>query len=92
MPLSRDFAFVMDKNTEVAKLINAIKGVDKELISDVRLFDVYEGEKCPEGKKSVAIEVLIQPKEKTLTEEEIESLSRRVIGIANKVAGAELRS
>lgn len=92
MPLSRDFAFLMDKNVEAAKLLNAIKGVDKELIADVRLFDVYEGDKCPAGKKSVAIEVVIQPKEKTLTDEEIESLSRRIIGIAGKVAGAELRS
>lgn len=92
MPLSRDFAFIMDKQTEVAKLMNAIRGVDKELISDVRLFDVYEGDKCPEGKKSVALEVAIQPKDKTLTDEEIESLSRRIIGIAGKVAGAELRS
>ena len=82
----------MDKNTQVAKLINAIKGVDKDLISDVRLFDVYEGDKCPEGKKSVAIEVVIQPKEKTLTDEEIDSLSRRIIGIAGKVADAQLRS
>ena len=92
MPLTRDFAFIMDKQTEVAKLINAIRGVDKELIADVRLFDVYEGDKCPEGKKSIALEVVIQPKEKTLTDDEIESLSRRIIGIAGKVAGAELRS
>ena len=92
MPLSRDFAFLMDKNVEAAKLLNAIKGVDKELIADVRLFDVYEGDKCPEGKKSVALEVVIQPKEKTLTDDEIESLSRRIIGIAGKAAGAELRS
>ena len=92
MPLTRDFAFIMDKQTEAAKLLNAIRGVDKELIADVRLFDVYEGDKCPEGKKSVALEVVIQPKDKTLTDEEIESLSRRIIGIAGKVAGAELRS
>lgn len=92
MPLSRDFAFVMDKDTDAAKLLNAIKGVDKELISDVRLFDVYEGDKCPTGKKSVALEVIIQPKEKTLTDDEIDSLSRRIVGIAAKTAGAELRS
>ncbi len=92
MPLSRDFAFVMDKNMEAAKLLNAIRGADKELITDVRLFDVYEGEKCPEGKKSVALEVVIQPKDKTLTDDEIESLSRRIVGIANKTTGAELRS
>lgn len=92
MPLSRDFAFLMDAKTEAAKLLSAIKGVDKELISDVHLFDVYEGDKCPEGKKSVAVEVIIQPKDKTLTDEEIESLSRRIVGIAQKTVGAELRS
>ena len=92
MPLSRDFAFVMDKDIEVAKLLNAIKGLDKELISDVRIFDVYEGEKCPEGKKSVALEVVIQPMEKTLTDADIEALSVRVVGIASKVAGASLRA
>ncbi|MBP5534555.1 MAG: phenylalanine--tRNA ligase subunit beta [Alphaproteobacteria bacterium] len=92
MPLTRDFAFIMDKQTEVAKLVNAIRGVDKELIADVRLFDVYEGDKCPAGKKSVALEIVIQPKDKTLIDEEIESLSRRIIGIAGKVVGAELRS
>lgn len=92
MPLSRDFAFVMDKNVDSSKLLNAIKGVDKELIEDVRIFDVYEGDKLPEGKKSLAVEVVIQPTEKTLTDEEIESLSRRIIGIAGKAAGAELRA
>ena len=63
-----------------------------KLLEKINLFDVYEGDKCPEGKKSVAIEVVIQPKEKTLTDEEIDSLSRRIIGIAGKVADAQLRS
>ncbi len=92
MPLTRDFAFVMDQNVEASKLLNAIKGLDKELIEDVRIFDVYQGDKLPEGKKSLAVEVVIQPKEKTLTDEEIDLLSQRIIGIAAKVAGAELRA
>lgn len=91
MPLTRDFAFVMDRNVEAAKLLNAIKGLDKELIEDVRIFDVYEGDKLPIGQKSLAVEVVIQPKDKTLTDEEIELLSQRIIGVAAKAAGAELR-
>ena len=91
MPLTREFAFVMDRNVEAAKLLNAIKGLDKELIEDVRIFDVYEGDKLPIGQKSLAVEVVIQPKDKTLTDEEIELLSQRIIGVAAKAAGAELR-
>ena len=91
MPLSRDFAFVMDKNVEAARLMNAIKGLDKELIADVRVFDMYEGDKLPDGKKSIALEVVIQPKEKTLTDKDIELLSERIIAAAGKVAGATLR-
>ena len=92
MPLSRDFAFVMDKTVDAANLMNAIKGLDKELISDVRIFDVYEGDKLPDGKKSIALEVVIQPKEKTLTDRDIELLSDRIIAVAGKVAGATLRA
>ncbi|MBO7332444.1 MAG: hypothetical protein J6U64_02120 [Alphaproteobacteria bacterium] len=92
MPLSRDFAFVMDEKVEASKLLSAICNLDKELIADVRLFDVYQGDKLPEGKKSLAIEVVIQPKEKTLTDDEIDSLSTRIIGVAGKVAGAVLRA
>ena len=71
--------------------MNAIKGLDKELIADVRIFDMYEGDKLPDGKKSIALEVVIQPKEKTLTDKEIELLSERIIAAAGKVAGATLR-
>ena len=92
MPLSRDFAFVMDTKVEAAKLLSAIHSVDKELIQDVRIFDVYEGDKLPAGKKSLAVEVVIQPTEKTLTDEEIDSLSRRIVACVNKNTGAELRS
>jgi len=92
MPLSRDFAFVMDEKVEASKLLTAIRNLDKELIAEVRLFDVYQGDKLPEGKKSLALEVVIQPKEKTLTDDEIDSLSTRIIGVAGKVAGAVLRA
>lgn len=92
MPLSRDFAFLMDTKVEADKLINAIANIDKDLIANVRIFDVYEGDKLPTGQKSVAIEVTIQPKDKTLTDAEIDSLSRRIILCAEKTVGAKLRA
>ena len=69
-----------------------IAGVDKQLISDVRVFDVYRGTGVPEGKKSIALEVTIQPREKTLTDAEIEALSARIVAVAEKAAGAKLRT
>ncbi|MGA0601880.1 phenylalanine--tRNA ligase subunit beta [Caulobacter sp. KR2-114] len=90
MPLSRDFAFVVDRAQAAGDLVRAVQGADKVLIAGARVFDVYEGPGVPEGKKSVAVEVLIQPREKTLTDAEIEALSSRIIAAAGKV-GAVLR-
>ena len=90
MPLSRDFAFVVDEAVAAGDLIRAAAAADKALIQDVRVFDVYRGPGVGEGRKSVALEVLIQPREATLTDKEIEALSERIIAAARK-AGAELR-
>ena len=92
MPLSRDFAFLVDAATPAGDLVRPILGVDKQLIADARVFDVYAGAGVPEGKKSVAVEVLIQPREKTLTDAEIEGLSGRIVAAAEKAVGAKLRS
>ena len=92
MPLSRDFAFVVDQATPAGDLVRPILGVDKQLIEAARVFDVYAGPGVPEGKKSIAVEVTIQPREKTLTEAEIEALSARIVAAAEKAAGAKLRS
>jgi phenylalanyl-tRNA synthetase beta chain len=92
MPLTRDFAFVVDEATPAADLVRAALGADKALIADVTLFDVYRGAGLPEGKKSLALEVRIQPKDKTLTEPEIDALSQRIIASAQKNAGAVLRT
>ena len=92
MPLSRDFAFIIDTKIQAAELVSSIYSVDKELIKEVRVFDLYEGENLPIGKKSLTIEVVIQPFQKTLTDNEIESLSRRIIACVHKNTGAELRS
>ena len=91
MPLKRDFAFVVDAATPAGDLVRPILGADKALIADVRVFDVYQGAGVPDGQKSVAIEVLVQPREKTLTDGEIEGLSARIVAAAEKATGAKLR-
>ncbi len=90
MPLTRDFAFVVEDGKAVGDLVRAVAGADKALIVDVRVFDVYRGAGVAEGMKSVALEVVIQPVEATLAEAEIEALSARVVAAAGK-AGATLR-
>ncbi|ESQ79885.1 phenylalanine--tRNA ligase subunit beta [Asticcacaulis sp. YBE204] len=91
MPLTRDFAFLMDANAVSGDLVKAIKGADKALITDARVFDVYRGQGVPEGQVSLAIEVTLQPTDKTLTEPEIDAVSQKIVAAANK-AGATLRS
>jgi phenylalanyl-tRNA synthetase beta chain len=91
MPLSRDFAFLLEETKAVGDLTRAVAGADKALIAEVRVFDVYRGQGVPEGQKSVAIEVEIQPRAATLTEAEIEALTTKVVASAGKV-GAVLRS
>ena len=91
MPLSRDFAFLVDNAVAAGDLIRPISAADKALIADVRVFDVYQGAGVPEGQKSVAVEVLIQPTDKTLTDGEIDALSAKIIAAAAKTVGAKLR-
>jgi phenylalanyl-tRNA synthetase beta chain len=89
MPVKRDFAFVVDDTVEAEKLVKAAKGADKALISDVTVFDLY---KLEGGKTSLAIEVTLQPREKTLTEPEIEAVSARIVQAVSKATGGSLRS
>jgi len=91
MSLSRDFAFLLDEARAVGDLTRAVAGADKALIAEVRVFDVYRGQGVPEGQKSVAVEVEIQPRAATLAEVEIEALTAKVVAAAAK-AGAVLRS
>jgi phenylalanyl-tRNA synthetase beta chain len=91
MPLSRDFAFVVAADKAAADLVRAIQGADKALIASARVFDVYTGAGVPEGAKSLAVEVSIQPVDHTLTEAEIDALSGRIIVAAEKAVGAKLR-
>ncbi len=92
MPLTRDFAFVVDKAVTAGAILKAARGADKALIKDVNVFDVFEGSHVGEGKKSVAIEVTLQPSDKTLTEEEIDKVSASIIAAVTKQSGGVLRT
>src|SRR5262249_21152897 len=92
MAVKRDFAFVLDQDVEADKGVKAAKGVDKQLISEVIVFDRFAGGTLGEGKMSLAIEVTLQPRDKTLTEEEIEDLSKQVVDQVQKATGGVLRS
>jgi len=89
--VSRDFAFVVDRGVNAAKLVKAIKDADKNLIRDVTLFDVYEGDKIAADKKSIALSVTLQPIEKSLTDAEIEAVGVKITASVGKATGAVLR-
>ncbi len=91
-PVERDFAFVVDRDLAAAKLLNAARQADKKLVTGVRLFDVYQGTGLPEGKKSLAINVTLQPEAATLTEVEIEGFSKRLVAAVEKATGGTLRA
>jgi phenylalanyl-tRNA synthetase beta chain len=89
--VSRDFAFLVDRNVKAGDIVRAAQGADKKLITDVALFDVYEGKGIDEGKKSVAIAVTIQPREKTMTDQEIDAIAANVVAEVTKKTGGTLR-
>ncbi len=90
-PIERDFAFVVDRALPAETLLRAARGVDRKLVSEIRLFDVYEGAGLPEGKKSLAITVRLQPVDHTLTDAEIEGFSKRLVAQVEKATGGTLR-
>ncbi|WBU59828.1 phenylalanine--tRNA ligase subunit beta [Paracoccus albus] len=94
--VERDFAFVVDKDVEALKLVNAAAGADKALIEDVRVFDQFTGDKAEAqmgaGKKSVAITARLQPRDKTLTDADIEAVSAKIVEKVAKAVGGVLRS
>ncbi|PLX38119.1 MAG: phenylalanine--tRNA ligase subunit beta [Hyphomicrobiales bacterium] len=91
MPVRRDFAFVVDEAVEAAAIIRAAQGAEKALVTEVSVFDVYRGKGIDEGKKSVALEVTLQPKEKTMTEAEIEAVAAKIVAQVGKATGGTLR-
>jgi phenylalanyl-tRNA synthetase beta chain len=90
-PVSRDFAFIVDRRVKAGDIVRAAQGVDKKLITDVAVFDVYEGKGIDEAKKSVAITVTIQPREKTLTDQEIDAVAAKIVAEVTKKTGGTLR-
>ena len=90
-PVSRDFAFLVDRSVRAGDIVRAAQGVDKKLITGVGVFDVYEGKGIDDGKKSVAIAVTIQPREKTLTDQEIDAVAARIVAEVTKKTGGTLR-
>ncbi|MCH1542848.1 MAG: phenylalanine--tRNA ligase subunit beta [Alphaproteobacteria bacterium] len=89
--LTRDFAFEVAADTQAAMMVRAAKSADKKLISEVRVFDVFDGGNLPEGMKSVALEVTLQPQDKTLTDAEIEAVAAKVTAAVEKASGGKLR-
>lgn len=91
-PLRRDFAFIVDDKVTAESLLRAARGADKALVADAALFDVYRGKGVPEGSKSLAIQVTIQPREATLTDAQIEAVADRIVAAVTKATGAVLRA
>jgi phenylalanyl-tRNA synthetase beta chain len=90
-PVDRDFAFVVDESVPAGTLLDAVKAVDRRLIREVRLFDVYAGPGVGEGSKSLAVAVRLQAPDRTLTEPEIEAVAARIVAAVQKATGAVLR-
>lgn len=90
--VKRDFAFVVDKTVEAGALVRAALAADKKLVTGVSVFDVFEGASLGTAKKSIAIEVSIQPVEKTLTDEDFEALAKRIVDNVGKQTGGMLRT
>ena len=91
-PLDRDFAFVVDRSVKAADLVRAAQSTDRKLIAGVTVFDVYEGPGIEPGKKSIAIAVTIQPRDKTMTDAEIEALAAKIVAEVSKRTGGTLRA
>ncbi|MEO1686628.1 MAG: phenylalanine--tRNA ligase subunit beta, partial [Pseudomonadota bacterium] len=89
--VERDFAFVMDAEAEAEALLRAARGADKQLIESATIFDVFEGESLGEGRKSVALSVRLQPRDRTLTDEEIDAVAAKVVKAVEKATGGALR-
>jgi phenylalanyl-tRNA synthetase beta chain len=90
-PVRRDFAFLVDEGVAAEAVLRAARGADKALIAEVVLFDRYAGDKLPEGKVSLAIQAVLQPREATLTDAEIEAAAAKIVAAVAKATGATLR-
>ena len=92
MPVERDLAFVVEESVRAGDLLKAAQSAERALVSDIGVFDVYQGKGLPDGTKSIAITVTLQPRERTLTDAEIEAAVGRIVEEVSKRTGATLRS
>ncbi|MGD0192158.1 MAG: phenylalanine--tRNA ligase subunit beta [Rhizomicrobium sp.] len=90
--VERDFAFVVDAKVVADDVVKAARGAERQLMERIDVFDVYEGKGIPEGKKSLAIAVRLQPKDKTLTDAEIDAVAQKIVAAVTKATGAALRA
>jgi phenylalanyl-tRNA synthetase beta chain len=90
--VERDFAFIVDTDVQAENLLKAVRGSDKALIARASVFDVFSGAGIPEGKKSLAITVRLEPQQQTLTDAEIEAVAKKIVAAAEKACGATLRA
>jgi len=88
----RDFAFVIDEKYSSGEIISLVQKIDKELIKVVKIFDVYQGDNIDSGKKSIAFNVTLEPKDKTLSDNDIDQISKKIISVVQETTGATLRS
>jgi phenylalanyl-tRNA synthetase beta chain len=91
-PIERDFAFVVERSVRAGDIVRAAQTADRRLVTDVTVFDVYEGEGIAPGKKSIAIAVRLQPREKTLTDAEIEAVATKIVDEVGRKTGGVLRA
>jgi phenylalanyl-tRNA synthetase beta chain len=91
-PVERDFAFVVDRSIRAGDIVRAAQSADRKLIGKVTVFDVYEGAGIEPGKKSIAISITLAPREKTMTDEEIDAIAGRIVAEVAKRTGAVLRA
>ena len=91
-PVERDFAFVVDLDVTADALIRAARSAEKKLIINVSLFDVFEDKTIGEGKKSLAVAVTLQPRDKTMTDAEIDAVSLKIVTAVEKATGGTLRA
>lgn len=90
-PVRRDFAFLAGPETEAQAVLRAARGAERNLITEVRLFDVYEGKPLEPGYRSLGIEVVLQPMQASLMDAEIEAVSDKIVAAVEKATGATLR-
>jgi phenylalanyl-tRNA synthetase beta chain len=90
-PVSRDFAFIVDRGVKAGDIVRAAQGADRKLITDVTVFDIYQGKGIDDDKKSIAIAVTLQPREKTLTDQEIDAVAAKIVAEVGKKTGGVLR-